>query len=107
MKYITPLIILSFFLLFSNPGFSQKKKKSKEEPVGILSEKQRSEQADIFTKAVLEREKGNFNKSLELFSQAIEINPNDAASYYEYARILQALGRNDEALAATQKPVIK
>lgn len=105
MKYITTLIFLSLFLLFSVTASAQKKKKSKEETIEVLTEQQRSAQADMFTNAVLEREKGNFTKSLELFNRAIEMNPNDAASYYEYARMLQALGRNDEALASAKKAI--
>jgi len=63
-----------------------------------LTEKQRYQESDIFVKAIAERELGNLKNALELFDKAIVINPADPAAHYEKARLLQALGRNDEAL---------
>ncbi|MEJ2593552.1 MAG: tetratricopeptide repeat protein, partial [bacterium] len=69
------------------------------------SEQTRLSEADLFIKAVKERELGNLEKALDLFRQALDLNPNDAASQYEYGRILMALGRNDEAILSAKKAI--
>ena len=38
-------------------------------------------------------------QTLELLSEAATLNPGDPAILYEIARVLQAMGRGDEALA--------
>lgn len=87
--------LLVFLALFSCSG--PKNVTSKPQ---VLTEKQRLEEADLFIKALREKELGNLDKALDLYTQALQINPEDAAALYEQARILSAIGRKDEALAS-------
>lgn len=103
MNYIvkTLIILVLPVMLFSCAGVSKATKT--ESPDTEITEKQRYQEADIFVKAVAERELGNLEQALELFDKAISINPVDPAAYYEKARLLLAMGRNDEALVAAKK----
>jgi tetratricopeptide (TPR) repeat protein len=94
-------------ILLSLQAFGQRKNKNKKEEKSLtLTEQQRYDQADLFIKAVNERELGNLAKSQEMFSAAIEMNPEDPAAFYENARVLQVMGRNDEALAMSEQAVV-
>ena len=93
--YITTTLIL-ISVLFSHSVISQNskgKRKQKE-----LTEKQKYTEADLFARGLIEKELGNLQDALELFEEALEINPNDATAHYEAARLLAALGRADESL---------
>ena len=93
-------------LLAHAPVFGQNKKDRKKKTSDVeLSEKTRYDQADLFVRAVSERERGNLEKALEMFSQAAEMNPSDPASRYETARLLMALGRNDEAMVPAEQAI--
>ena len=86
-------------------GYGQKKnkkKKDKEETTAV-TEQDRFREADLFMQAIRERELGNLEKASGIFADAILVNPEDAAAYYENARVLQAMGRNDEALILAQQ----
>lgn len=91
-------------ILASN-GYGQKKNKKKKgkEETTTVTEKDRFREADLFMQAVRERELGNLEKASGIFADAIQINPEDAAAYYENARVLQAMGRNDEALVLAKQ----
>lgn len=96
---------MAIFLSFQAVG-QRKNKKDKEHKSTSLTEQQRYDQADLFIKAVNERELGNLEKSQEMFSKAIEMNPEDPAAYYENARVLQVLGRIDEALIMAKQATV-
>jgi tetratricopeptide (TPR) repeat protein len=107
MRNSTTTILLFLAILLSLQAFGQRKNKNKkEEKSATLTEQQRYDQADLFIKAVNERELGNLAKSQEMFSAAIEMNPEDPAAFYENARVLQVMGRNDEALAMSEQAVV-
>jgi tetratricopeptide (TPR) repeat protein len=94
------LIILAFFLC-SNLGYSQgRRSKNKEKE---LTEKERLQEADLFGKGLVERSKGNVEGALAFFDEALEIDPNDAASWYEKGRLYLKMDRKDEALEAAGK----
>lgn len=93
-KLIISLLLISLTFSFSAQA-QNKRKKDKQKP---LTEKQRYASADLFAQGVIARETGNLKKALKLFSEAMEINPNDPASNHEKARILSAFGRDDEAI---------
>ncbi len=106
MRNIIIIIVLSFSTVLSVHGYSQKKdKKKKKEEKTVITEKDRFREADLFVQAIRERELGNLEKARVMFSDAIQINPEDAAAYYENARILQAMGRTDEALIFAENAV--
>ncbi|HDO26582.1 MAG TPA: tetratricopeptide repeat protein [Bacteroidetes bacterium] len=71
----------------------------------VVTQNDRRQEANIFIQAVSERELGNIEKSLDMFNKAIRIDPDDPAAYYEKARILQAMDRDDEALTSAKKAV--
>jgi tetratricopeptide (TPR) repeat protein len=107
MRNSTTTILLFLAILLSLQAFGQRKNKNKKEEKSLtLTEQQRYDQADLFIKAVNERELGNLAKSQEMFSAAIEMNPEDPAAFYENARVLQVMGRNDEALAMSEQAVV-
>ena len=98
--YITiTFILVSFLLSFS--GFSQNSKGNRKHKE--LTERQRYAEADLFSKGLIAKEIGNLQEALELFEQALDINPDDAVAHYEAARILAALGRVDESLVEAKK----
>lgn len=107
MRNSTTTILLFLAILLSFQSYGQRKnKQKKEEQSAALTEQQRYDQADLFVKAVNERELGNLEKSQEMFSQAIKMNPEDPASYYENARVLQVMSRNDEALLSAKQAMV-
>ena len=106
MRYSTTTILIFLAILLSAPVFGQKKsKKKKGEGVQVVTEQQKYEQADLFVKAISARELGKLEESLDLFEQAIALDPNEPAAYYERARVLQRMKRNDEALISIKKAV--
>ncbi|NOX87271.1 MAG: tetratricopeptide repeat protein [Chlorobi bacterium] len=104
MNYLIKFLLFSAIvpLLFSCSTSKQAVDKKQEKVVTLNDHRQ---EADVFMKAVSQRELGNLQKSLELFDKAIQINPEDPAAYYEKARLLQALNRSDEALSPAKKAV--
>lgn len=101
---VKPLIlILLIGLLAGNSAFSQgRRSKNKEK---ALSEKERMQEADLFGHGLVEKSKGNISEALLFFEKALEIDPQDAAAWYEKARILLQMSRNDEALDAAKQAV--
>lgn len=104
MKYIIQ-IFLAILILTSLASCSGSKNIVAQGDKKELTEKDRIKESDLFVKAVSEREKGNLQIAMELFNQALEINPEDPAAYYEKARLLQALGKNEEALNSAKMAV--
>lgn len=102
MKYfLKGLIIFGFSLLVVSCASTKKTTHDRNKHVE-LTEKQHYQESDIFVKAVGQRELGNLQNALDLIDKALAINPEDPAALYEKARLLMALGRNDEALAAAK-----
>lgn len=95
------IIILFLVFLFAAPlaeGQNRKKKKKNRGNSVELSERKKYEEADLFARGLIQKQLGNFNEAIDLFRQAQEIDPTDAAVSYELSRIYLALGRSDEAL---------
>jgi len=93
-KYITAIALVILFgnvFALSPSAFGQKKPKK-------VTEQQKSQQADLFAKSLIEKEKGNLEKAYTLITESLDIIPEDAAANYEKARLLLAMGRKDEAL---------
>jgi len=99
----TILILIALFLSFS--AISQNRRGKRKHKEKELTEKQRYNEADLFAQGLIKKETSNLQEALELFEQALEINPNDPAALYESARMLTALGRNDEGLVAATKAI--
>lgn len=97
MKYIFQILIAIIFVT-SFASCSGSKKAIADNDKKTLTEKDRIEESNLFVQAVSEREKGDLANALELFNRALEINPEDPAAHYEKARLLQAMGKNEEAL---------
>lgn len=98
MKLHTTITLILIALFLSLPASSQNSRGKRKHKQKELTEKQRYEEADLFAQGLIAKEIGNLQEALELFNKALDINPNDAAANYEIARVLTALGRNDEAL---------
>ena len=99
------ILIIFFVLLFgvSISGTAQRRASKKKEANKEITEKDRYAQADLFMQAMREKSLNNLDKANELLDQALDKNPNDAATYYEKAKVLQALGRSDQALESVAK----
>jgi len=103
MNYKSLILILLIGLLLSNSAFSQgKKSKSK---VKELTEKERIQEIDLFGKGLVEKSKGNGSGALVFYDRALEIDPFDAAAWYEKARLYLSMNRNDEALEAAKRSI--
>jgi len=95
-KTLIIFLLLLFGISFS--GMAQKKKSRKKETAKEITERDRYAQADLFMKAMREKSMNNIGNAIDLLDQAIAINPNEAASHYEKAKMLQAISRSDQAL---------
>lgn len=103
MKIHTTIILILIAVFFSLPASSQSNKEKRKQKQKELTEKQKYEEANLFAKGLIAKETGNHELSLELFEQALGINPNDPAACYEIARVLSGFGRNDEALIYAER----
>jgi tetratricopeptide (TPR) repeat protein len=103
-KILILFLVLIFGVSFS--GTAQRKASKKKQAEKELSEKDRYAQADLFMQAMCEKVLNNQEKANELLDQALKINPDDAASYYEKAKVLQDLGRSDQAMEAAAKSTV-
>lgn len=104
MKLSKTLIILILAIFISTPADAQKRRgKRKQKDKLELTEKQKYAQADLFAKAIIKKQTGNFQEALDILNEAYEIDNNDAATNYEISRVLMALGRSDEALLKAEK----
>jgi len=102
-KIIKPIAFFVIVLtLFSCTTSKQIKNRNTKQNV---TQQDKRQEADIFINAIKERELGNIEKSLELFNKAIQTDPEDPAVFYEKARLLQAMGRNDDALTSVKKAI--
>ncbi len=97
MKKILIIFLVLFFGIVIS-GMAQKRSSKKKQAEKELTEKEHFAQADLFMKAMSEKSLNNLEKANELLGKALEINAKDAATHYEKAKILQALGRKDQAL---------
>ena len=78
-----------------NYDAANKKKDKKDKK---LTEQQKYRQADLFSQALVEKGKTNYEEALKLIDQSLEIIPSEPAANYEKARLLLQMGRKDEAL---------
>jgi len=101
-KVLSTIYISLIILLIASCSGSKETSKS----TGNLTEKERYNETDIFTKALREKELGNTTKALNLLNEALAINDKDPAAHYEKARILLTLGRNDEALIPAREAML-
>ena len=106
---IKPVLILSLsILLFSCAGMKNattEKSGTKKEKTTELSESQKIAFGRFYIEASTEKVLGNHEKALELYSKALEIDPNNAAALYESALILNGAGNETQALSLLEKAV--
>lgn len=95
------IFLFIFFLAFSSCTSQKETVKS----TGKLTEKERYNATDLFSKAIIQKELGKTTNALDLLNEALAINPNDPAVLYEKARILFSIGRKDEALNVAREAV--
>jgi tetratricopeptide (TPR) repeat protein len=97
-------LIIFFVLVFSIsiPGIAQRRTSRKKQTKKEITERDRYAQADLFMQAMSQKALNNLKKANELLDHALEKNPADAASHYEKAKILEAMGRSDQALEEAQ-----
>ncbi len=78
-------------------------KKSSKNGRKNLTQKEMYQEADLFAKGVMQREAGNLDKALELFTKALDIDPEDPAALNEKAKLLIASGESAEAYELAKK----
>jgi len=97
MKNKTGLFLL--LLMAGTTGlFSCSSLKQSTSKQGVLSEKQKREESDIFTRAISLKETGQLQQADSLLKRALQLNPDDAAANYEEARLLAAVDSQKQAL---------
>ena len=107
MKY---LCLLLGVLAFAAPGCRSEEKKTTPEPGGkdapfVDPDAKRSGDPPGLAKGKSLFTQKSYTASLREFDEYIKLHPEDARGYYYRAVSLQALGRNDEAVAALEKAV--
>ena len=92
--------IILFVLLFgfSYSGNAQRRISKKKQAKKEITERDRYAQADLFMKAMREKALNHLEKANDLLDQSLNKNDKDAATHYEKAKVLQAMGRPDQAL---------
>jgi len=70
-----------------------------------LSQKQKYEEADLFTKAVTMKETGKYQEADSLLKMALAINPEDPAANYEQGKLKAMSGHAKEALTYAKKAI--
>ena len=102
------LFIAIIFISFSLHSAAQFKKNNNKE-VGNVEKNERNtlKYNSIFFDAIQQKELENYEISLELFETCVRLNPNEAAAYYEAARINQILYKTDIAIEQSRISVNK
>ena len=95
-----PVILVFLALLIAVPldGMAQKSDKKNKKKDGV-------DNTSLFLEANTEKLLGNLDKAKALFLQCIEMDPEDAASMYELARIERIGNNSNEALEWAEKAV--
>lgn len=101
-KYFVSLLLISGLLSFISCSSLKKSGSNGREN---LTQKEAFQEADLFAQGVIQREAGNLDKALELFTKALDIDPNDPAALYEKARLLSGKGQITEAYSLAKKAV--
>lgn len=70
-----------------------------------LTESEKTVFGRLYIEASTQKVLGNYEKALEIYSKALEIDPNNAAAHYESALILNGAGNQTEALQLLKKAV--
>ncbi len=98
-------MILAFTLSLSsaNAQNTSRKHHKKHKKEQVLSEKQKLEEADLFTRAVSFKETGKLRSADSLFQRALKIDPGDAAANYEEAQLMAVAGKKKQALLLSKK----
>lgn len=93
------LTLLIALFIFSMPDhlMAQNKKQDKDS----------ADNSSIFIEANTQKLLGNYDKASELFRECLEIDPEDAASMYELARIARISNKSQEALEWATKAAEK
>jgi len=99
-KFLALLTILSLMFLSCSST-----KQSSDNNHKNLSQKEKLQEADLFAQGAIQKEAGNYAKALELFTKALDIDPDDPAALYEKARLLSAAGQTTEAYALIKHAV--
>lgn len=99
-KYIVSILLISGLLSFIS---CSSLKKSGSDGRENITQKQAFQEADLFAQGVTQREAGNLDKALELFTKALDLDPNDPAALFEKAKILSGQGQITEAYTLAKK----
>ena len=106
MKNPHLLIIIAIALILATACKSSKEVTQEEATITKSGEGPQTGTADnsaVFIDANKQRILGNYNKAESLYLQCLEINPNDAASMYELARIYRAQRKIEPAIQYAEK----
>jgi len=102
MNYKTIFVLLLGIMTLMSCSSTKKGSKNSDRK---LTQKEASQEADLFAQGVIQKEAGNNKKALDYFTKALDINPNDPAALYEKARILNANGQSAEAYELSKKAI--
>ena len=94
MRHLYNILFVSVFLIFLACSPTKEAAKSS---VSNVPTKDKMRNSSLFIDAIKEKNQGNFEKAIKLFEEAIQLDPNDAASLYELAGLYMNNNRNEEA----------
>jgi len=100
IKNILPYLLILNIIFISLPGDLQAQRADRKD-----KKKERQDNTAIFLEANSEKLLGNLVKAKELFQQCLELDPYDAASMYELARIERVNNNSGLALEWAEKAV--
>ena len=101
-KYIVLILFISGLITFTS---CSSLKKSSSQQKESLTQKEAFQEADYFAQGATQREAGNIDKALELFTKALDLDPNDPAALYEKSKLLSGKGQITEAYSLAKKAI--
>ena len=97
IKYLLILIVLLGMISCKSTQVSSKSK-HKDSRKEIVSSEQVRDNSEVFIEATKQRILGNYELAANLYGQCLDLNPNDAASMFELAKLYLLQNRVDQAI---------
>lgn len=97
LKYFLLLFVIAGLLSCKSTS-SLSGSKDKKSRKALSSSQQVRDNSEVFIEATKQRILGNYEKAANLYNQCLDLNPNDAASMFELAKLFLIQNRVDQAI---------